>query len=177
MPSIGDTKTLYGRNYVQSNPNDTVGPAVWVLTARDLLGAGADDDTQIAYGSGVLSLSSAVVLRGNLVYMKTNGELEAAQANSLATGVPVGVALSGANPGQTVNFTTNVRLDFANANLVVYGSTSALTPGATYYLSSINPGQWTTTPDTTTPGVTVVQCGQAVDTDFMAIEIQQALVV
>ena len=177
MPAIGDTKTLYGRNYVYVNPDDTLGPGTWVLSARDLAAPGADDDSEIAYGDGVLSLNSAVVLRGMLVTFDGSGQLIAAQANDIATGVPVGVALNGTNPGQTCTFANNARLDFANANLIVDGAPAALTPGTVYYLSSTSPGKWTSTPDTTTTGNVVIQCGQAVETGFMAIEIQQALVV
>ena len=53
---------------------------------------------------------------------------------------------------------------------------SFLEPGEMYYLST-NPGKWTTTPDTTTPGAAVRVCGTAVSQNDMSVEIQIATVI
>ena len=176
MPTIGDTKTLYGRSYVYINPEVGNGPGTWALSSRDLSPADAGDDISISYGSGVLSVTSVPVIRGMLIYFMTNGQLKAAQANSVQEGIPVGVALNGGNPGQTITFTNSNILDFNAVNLVE-GAPNLLEPGELYYLSSSSPGLWTTTPVTTTTGNVVIQCGQATGTGTMAIEIQQPVVV
>ena len=49
-----------------------------------------------------------------------------------------------------------------------------LATGFTYYLSAVKAGNWTITPDTTTPGAVVIQCGVANDTNQMLVEIQPA---
>ncbi len=176
MPAIGETKTLYGRSYVYINPELGNGPGTWALSSRDLSPSDQGDDISIAYGSGTLAVDSPSVQRGSLVYFNAGGQLSAAIANSVTEGIPVGVALNASNPGQQVTFTNSNKLDF-NSQLLVEGAPSALIPGELYYLSSTEKGKWTTTPDTTTTGNVVVQCGQAMGEGFMAIEIQQPVVV
>tara|TARA_B100001778_G_scaffold112512_2_gene92154 strand:+ start:19112 stop:19642 length:531 start_codon:yes stop_codon:yes gene_type:complete len=176
MPALGDVKTLHGRQYVYVNPDQAVGPAVWVLSSRDLSAAAAGDDATIAAGSATLDASSSAVLRGQLVAFTATGTLTAAVASSITTGQPVGVALNGTNPGQVCTFTNNINLDLSNA-AVITDAGAALTPGDVYYLSATNPGNWTATPDTTTAGAVIIQCGVALAANSMHIEIQTATVV
>ena len=176
MPNIGDTKTLFGRTYIYKNPDSNLGPSVWQLAARDASFSGEDDDAVISYGSAVLDVTSVPVLRGMLLYFTSSGTLKAALANNVLTSQVVGVALNGGNPGQTITFTNSVRLDMSNANLITDDAT-VLTPGTLYYLSAVNAGNWTSTPETTQTGNVVIQCGQAVAEDFMAVEVQPLVVI
>ena len=90
------------------NPNDTLGPGAWALSSRDAqAGGGGGESSEVVYGTAVVASTSAVLQRGNLVYMDSSSQVLAALADDIATGVPVGVSLTGANPGQTITFTTN----------------------------------------------------------------------
>ena len=63
------------------------------------------------------------------------------------------MAVTNGNPGQLVNFTRNeIETIFSVSTLD--GAPNFLEPGEMYYLST-NPGKWTRTPDTTTPGAVV----------------------
>lgn len=176
MPNIGDTKTLFGRTYIYKNPDAAIGPSVWQLAARDAAFSGGDDDSQIAYGSAVLDVTSVPVLRGMLLYFTPTGFLKAALANNVLTAQVAGIALNGGNPGQTISFTNSVRLDMSNADIITDQAT-VLTPGTLYYLSAVNPGNWTSAPETTQTGNVVIQCGQAVADNFMAVEVQPMVVI
>ena len=178
MPAEGDTKNLYGRSYIFKNPNAALGPGAWVLSSKDLIPPDDDDDVQVISGSAIYDASSSVAaIRGRVLAFTSIGTLIPAIATSLSTAQAVGMALGNANPGQTVSFTSDEDLTFTNIASLTDEGVATFTVGAKYYLSPVNPGNLTRTPDTTTSGNVVIQVGTAIDTDRIAIEISQPVVI
>ena len=180
MPSIGDVKTLFGRTYVFANPNQALGPGTWLLSDEggNLPGAGDDVTREIpVYGQAILANDSIPIIRGMLVYINNSGLASAAVASSLATAKVVGVAIDSANNGQLVQYTQNINFEFFNSNLIVDDGLTQLSVGDPYYLSTSNPGKWTLTPDTIPTGNVIIQCGTAVDPNYMSIDIQPLVVI
>lgn len=193
MPVAGDTQTRFGRSYIYVNPDptvtflrgatrDTSGGTVgtWRLSVDDeYVPGGGDDPTPGGGGTGteknvVYSASNTEsTYTGSLLYLDSSGEARLALADSIATANVIGAAASTVAPGNTVKLQTNVIDDFFTTSTIVDNDLGGvLATGFTYYLSAVNPGHWTLTPDTTTPGAVVVQCGQAVGTNQMLVEIQ-----
>ena len=189
MSVAGDTQTRFGRSYIFVNPD----PSVSFLEGRQRSTAAgtigtwrlAIDDEYVPDGGGggggggsgtvkdaTVALDSPAVAIGNLLYMKDNGAVGLAKADSIDTSVVVGAATTAAAPGGTVTFAANAIIDIFNTGAVIDNDISLLARGFAYYLSAENPGNWTLTPDTTTEGAVVIQCGLAVDTNQMLIEIQ-----
>lgn len=176
-PVVGDTKNLYGRAYVFTNPNSNIGPGTWVLSTRDLVPADAGDDINIISGSAVLDATSASVLRGQVVSFTGTGTLKAAQADTLGNAEVVGMAIGGANPNQTCSFTSDGDVTFTNIATVTDEGNATLSVGSRYYLSATNPGNITTSVDTTTTGSVVVYVGRAIAADRIALEISVPVVI
>ena len=176
MPSIGDVKTIFGRTYVYVNPNQELGPGTWLLSDTDDSGEGGSQEsstTMPIYGQAVVSIQGPIT-RGMLIYINASGQATPASAASLETSRIVGVAIESANVGQVTQFTQNTVIDLFNSNVITDEGAATLEVGKPYYLSSINPGFWTTVPDNNTSGYLVIQCGTAVDDNYMAIDIEPA---
>ena len=180
MPNVGDTKDKFGRSYIYLNPaaasGDTVGTVgTWRLRVDDIgtpSGGGGGGTTDLS----VTAIAAVDIDAGQLVRIDSNGKLDLADASSVATGTVAGMAIEAKSAAAPCKYVRNMVEDFYYASSFVDGTPTNLTPGTTYYLST-TPGNWTTTPDTTTAGAVVRSCGVAVDTDKMSIEIQSATVI
>lgn len=182
MPAVGDTLVRFGRSYVYLNPEDSGGTPInarvgtYRLAVDDEYdggGEGEEIDIPGTTGTGTVDPTEDAVILNELLYFGDNGNLFKAKADSVTTSNVVGVALETAAPGETVTFGTNVKIDIFDVASVVDDNVSGiLSRGATYYLSAVNKGHWTLTPDTTTPGNAVIQCGVCSGTNAMLVEIQ-----
>jgi len=176
MPAIGDVKTVFGRTYVYVNPNQTLGPGTWLLSDDDENGSENntnESSSMPVYGQAVVSIHGPIT-RGMLICLNSAGEAVPASAASVETSRIVGVAMESANVGQITEFTQNTVMDMFNSSSITDEGAATLEVGKPYYLSSINPGFWTTVPDTNTSGYLVIQCGTAVNYNYMAIDIEPA---
>lgn len=172
MPSVGDTKTVFGRTYVFSNPNQALGPGTWLLSDGEGSLSGEQQTEHKVYGQAVVDSSSIAIHKGMLVYINNAGNAVAASAASLESSRVVGVAIDPANVGQIVQFTQNTAFEFFNAIAITDEASSTLDVGQPYYLSSDNPGKWTKNPTRDDASIEVLQCGTAVNEYYMAIDIQ-----
>ena len=172
MPSVGDTKTVFGRTYVYSNPNQALGPGTWLLSDGEGSLSGEQQTEHKVYGQAVVDASSVAIHKGMLVYINDAGNAVAASAASLESARVVGVAIDPANIGQIVQFTQNTSFEFFNAISLTDEASSTLDVGQPYYLSSTNPGKWTKNPTRDDASIEVLQCGTAVNEYYMAIDIQ-----
>ena len=172
MPSVGDTKTVFGRTYVYSNPNQALGPGTWLLSDGEGSLSGEQQTEHKVYGQAVVDSSSIAIHKGMLVYINEAGNAVAASAASLESSRVVGVAIDPANVGQIVQFTQNTAFEFFNAISITDEASSTLDVGQPYYLSSENPGKWTKNPTRDDASIEVLQCGTAVNEYYMAIDIQ-----
>lgn len=175
MPTIGDTKTIFGRTYVYVNPNQSLGPGTWLLSDDDNSGNNENNNsgsTVPIYGQAIVSINGPII-RGMLIYLNNAGEAVAAIANSDETSRIVGVATESANVGQVTEFTQNSVLDIFNSNAITDESANTFEVGKPYYLSATNAGFWTSVPSTQT-GHKIIQCGIAVDSNYMAVDIEPA---
>ena len=191
MPAPGDTQERFGRSYIFVNPDPsitflrglpyagnvgTVG--TWRLSIDDeyIPGGGGDDPGGGGEGTvanAVLAAGEATTSVGTLLYIDNEGNARRAKADDIATSRVVGAAMTVANAGGVVKYGTNLILDVFNTEPVVDNDIGGLfATGYTYYLSAVNAGNWTLTPDTTTEGSVVIQCGHATDTNRMLVEIQ-----
>lgn len=172
MPSVGDTKTVFGRTYVFSNPNQALGPGTWLLSDGEGSLSGEQQTEHKVYGQAVVDSSSIAIHKGMLVYINDAGNAVAASASSLESSRVVGVAIDPANVGQIVQFTQNTAFEFFNAISITDEASSTLDVGQPYYLSSDNPGKWTKNPTRDDASKEILQCGTAVNEYYMAIDIQ-----
>ena len=172
MPSIGDTKTIFGRTYVYSNPNQALGPGTWLLSDGEGSVSGNQQSEHVVYGQAVVDDTSIPLKRGMLVRVNADGKAEAAIATSLETARVVGVAIDPANTGQVVQYTQNTVFEFFNASAITDEGASKLDIGKPYYLSASNPGKWTKDPNRIIEQNEIMQCGTAVGEYYMAIDIQ-----
>lgn len=172
MPSIGDTKTIFGRTYVYSNPNQAIGPGTWLLSDGEGSLSGNQQTEHVVYGQAIVDDNSIPIKRGMLVVINDDKKATAAVGSSIETATVVGVAIDPANNGQAVQFTQNTAFEFFNATSITDEAESALDVGKPYYLSTQNPGKWTKNPDRSVPGNIILQCGTAMSDYYMAIDIQ-----
>ena len=175
MPTLGDTKTIFGRTYVYVNPNQSLGPGTWLLSDDDNSGDNGNNNsgsTATIYGQAIVSINGPII-RGMLIYLNNAGEAVAAIANSEETSRIVGVATESANVGQVTEFTQNSVLDIFNSNAITDESANTFEVGKPYYLSATNAGFWTSVPSTQS-GHKIIQCGIAVDSNYMAVDIEPA---
>ena len=181
MANAGDTKERFGRQYIYLNPPPnglgTIG--TWRLRVDDEgtppIDGGGGGDVDLSFRA-VVAPGSPDIKLGNLVYLNALGQVELASAATLLTSAVAGMAIEGKAAGELIEFTRNEVKQIFNVNLVVDGAPTFLSPGDVYFLS-MTPGNWTTSPDTTTPGAVVRSCGTALDTNQMSIEIQIATTV
>lgn len=109
------------------------------------------------------------VIVGQPLYLQSNGHLDLAQANAIATCRICGLALTDANATTAVNYSVDGTVDRADWTPVT--GTVSLTPGAPYYLSPDEPGKLTTiAPETV--GQIVALVGFAISATRFAIEVQ-----
>lgn len=172
MPSVGDTKTIFGRTYVYSNPNQALGPGTWLLSDGEGSLSGNQQSEHTVYGQAIVDDASIPIKRGMLVRVNAEGKAEAAIATSLETARVVGVAIDPANVGQIVQYTQNTVFEFFNASSITDEGVADLDIGSPYYLSAENPGKWTKTPNRLIAENEIMQCGTAVSDFYMAIDIQ-----
>ena len=172
MPSVGDTKTVFGRTYVYSNPNQALGPGTWLLSDGEGSLSGEQQTEHKVYGQAIVDASSIPIHKGMLIYINDSGNAVAASAASVDSSRVVGVAIDPANIGQIVQFTQNTAFEFFNAISITDEASSDLDVGQPYYLSSVNPGKWTKNPVRDDPSIEILQCGTAVNEYYMAIDIQ-----
>tara|TARA_B100002051_G_C16715639_1_gene629204 strand:+ start:1014 stop:1547 length:534 start_codon:yes stop_codon:yes gene_type:complete len=177
MANIGDNRNRYGRAYRFVNPNATMGPPVWVLSTRDITESQPDDDELLQSGSATLDAFAGSISRAVPLVFTSLGTVTPAKADDIATSGLIGVSINAANPGQTVRFTTDGDISFTNIDNITEEGNSTLQVGSLYYLSSLNAGKITLTPDTTTAGSAVVSVGRAIDVDRLAIEISLPTVI
>lgn len=178
MPVPGEIKTQFNRQYIYLNPGPDPGtPGGWRIRAGgdEPVNPNPGIDVELTFNA-VIADDSADVVIGNLLYLDSSGEARLADALSLSKSQVAGMAVTSGVPGQTVKFVRNAVETIISPASVVEGAPASLTPGATYFLST-TPGKWTTTPNTTSPGVVVRSCGVALDATNMSIEIQVATVV
>ena len=178
MPVIGETKQRFSRSYVWLNP--TVGSSAftvgtWRLTGDDQAG-GEDPDISALLESGIVA-PGVTIAPSQLIYVNENGLLALAQANSTDTGKVAGLSLTGGAPGDTIQYTRNQSEPIINLSDRIDGAPSALEVGKYYYLSAINAGNLTRSPDTTTAGSVLVQVGLAISSTELTIEIQAPLLI
>jgi len=177
MPAIGDLQNKFGRSWIFLNPTDPAGVGGWRLTA--------DDDyvpTDVAAvspneGTCVLDNSSPALKKGQLIYIDAAGKGKPAIATSIVTARVAGVLLADCNPNATCTFARNGFVDITAPSDSIDNPGSDLTTNTYYYLSSTNAGNWTTTPNTTTSGYVVVNCGLATSGNKMLVEIQVPTVI
>jgi len=127
-------------------------------------------------GGSVIELTNdnaGSLVIGNAVYVKSNGNMDKAQANAAAT-----TELLGLVADTTINTATagDVQADgFLEATTgqwdAVTGGTGGLTAGAMYYLDPSTAGKFTSTAPSTA-GQYVVRVGQAMSTTVMNIRIE-----
>ena len=177
---VGDTKVLFGRQYIYLKPVGHDGPGdvgTWRLRVDDT-GTPAEGGGGSGGGgsSSIVKTAGTTIAAGQLVYIDSNQKLQLASATSAATAGVIGMALTGGILDDEITVTTNSIEDLFNSGTFVDGSPATLTEGQTYFLST-TPGNWTTTPDTTTAGYVVRSCGVAVEPSKMLIEIQTATVI
>jgi hypothetical protein len=181
MANPGDTKERFGRSYIYLIPSgNAMDVGTWRVRVDDegtppVDGGGGGGDVDLSFRA-VLALDETDADVGTLVYLDSNGQARKASASSVDTADVAGMVVVAASPGELVTFTRNEIRSIYNIPALVDGGNSFLTPGDSYYLST-TPGNWTTTPDTTTPGAVVRPCGLAMDESQMLIEIQSATVI
>jgi len=174
MPSVGDSKIEFGRSWVYLQPGSQ-GPGTWRLTGDDNASNPGEDTSAFLFTAQMAPGSVAQV--GSLLYLTSNGQADLADASALTSSRVAGAATTPATGGTVVTYTSSLPITSIAAANVVDGSPSNLTPGALYYLSSLVPGNYTTTPDTSTSGAVLIQVGVALDTNEMNIEISAPLVI
>jgi hypothetical protein len=181
MANPGDIKTRFNRQYVYLNPppNGPGTSGVWRLRNDDSgtppIDGGSGGDIDLSFRA-VIAPGQPDITLGNLVYLDENGQAKLASASSFNTSVVAGMATEGGAAGDLTEFTRNEVKQIFNIPQVVEGAPDELIPGTVYYLST-EPGKWTITPDTTTPGVVVRSCGTAIEAAQISIEIQVSTIV
>ena len=179
MPTIGETKTRFGRSYIYLNPpinGNTSGQGTWRLTSEDNA-SGTTEVSDLVFEATVAS-DEPTVAANQLLYLDSSGRARLADASSITTAKVVGISTGASSANNLVSYVTTVSTTINNVNTVVDNvTTGVLTPGAYYYLSDTNPGNLTTTPDTTTAGNVVIQVGMAAEYNKLIVEIQQPVVI
>ena len=180
MPVAGDKQQIYSRSYVYLVP-EVGAVGTWRLTDPDIPedsgsgspGGGGADLSQ----NGIVAADNGPIEANQFVYLDSGNRLRTAKADSVDTARVAGIALTDGNPGQSITYTRNQAVLFADVANRVDGSPSQIEPGRYYYLSAVTAGNCTRTPDTTTAGSVVVQVGIGSDTNEMTIEIQSPILI
>ena len=147
-----------------------------VLTSEDNA-SGTTEVSDLVFEATVAS-DEPTVAANQLLYLDSLGRARLADASSINTAKVVGISTGASSANNLVSYVTTVSTTINNVNTVVDNvTTGILTPGAYYYLSDTNPGNLTTTPDTTTAGNVVIQVGMAAEYNKLIVEIQQPVVI
>jgi hypothetical protein len=177
----GTTLQRFGRSYVYYQPSGSTTEIVsgtWNLMYE----SEADGDSNNPY-EGVQRLSvimanpnneGRTLLAGTLIYIGNDGLGYLSKADAPETARVAGALIESSQMGSQAYYARNAVIDIFNTEGVIEGDPGTLIPNTYYYLSSTNAGEWTPTPDTTTDGLAVLQCGLAINVSRMAVEIQQA---
>ena len=185
MPNVGDTRTRFGRSYVYLLPNssinnlpDAANHGVWRLSTDDDWISANTDGATVSFDA-LLDNSVSSIQIGKLVYVTSTGTVALASAQSISTARVAGVAITTATAGNTVTVGTQCTVVIPDLSICVdnTNSSSNFTIGNSYYLSAVNAGNWTETPDTTTQGRVVIPCGVAVEDHRLAVDIETPTVV
>ena len=183
MPNIGDLTTRFGRQYIYLDPEPTTRNysetgtiGTWRLRNDDTSTPAPDGPGGGGADLSITGTAGVAIEAGQLLYLRDDGLLDLASAATIATARVVGVATQSAAVSDSAVYTKNQVIDFFYSSTLIDGSPTNLVPGQTYFLST-TPGNWTTTPDTTTEGAVVLSCGIGVDIAKMSIEIQNATVI
>ena len=183
MPDIGDTKVEFTRSYVFLNPpltegvaDNELGVGSWSLTNDDVAGGGGGGGGGAVTAQAVVDASSPTIVAGQLIYITASGTCKPAIATSFTTAKVAGVAKETITAGNTLTYQRNYNADITTTASIIDGNPGALVPNTWYFLSATNAGHWTTTPDTTTAGYVVIQCGLAIGPVQMSVEIQPPVV-
>lgn len=115
--------------------------------------------------------NAGALVPGAPVYLKSNGNVDEAQANALATARVLGLATEGiASAGSgAIQFSGKLQLTTGEWDAVT-GETGGLTIGSIYYLDPSTPGMLTPNVPTTV-GHEVAKVGIAIADDTMLIDI------
>jgi len=180
MATQGDTKERFGRSYIYLIPSgNAFDVGTWRVRVDDEgtppVDGGGGGEADLSFRAVIAADETAFDV-GTLIYIDDEGQARKASAASIDTADVAGMVIEAGTPGTLCTFTRNEVKSIFNVNTLVDGGASLLTPGNSYYLST-TPGNWTPTPDTTTPGAVVRPCGLAFDTNQMSIEIQNATVI
>ena len=176
MPTIGETKTRFSRSYIWLNPDPTTGPGTWRLTSEDLVGEDEQTPSDF-YTSAIVRADTDRIEENQLIYIDDAGFAGLADASSVTTARVAGVAISSATANTQVTYARNQPITITNVDEVVDTSPLTLEAGRYYWLSAINPGNYTRTPDTATSGAALVQVGLALSSNEFTIEIQNPVVI
>ena len=172
MPIIGELQTRFGRSYVWMNPDPSAGPATWRLTYEEETDDGGGNDAGINYSAATVRSDTPAIQANQLIYIDDFGRAGLANASVIETSRVAGVAVSAAVANGQVTYTRNQPVNITNTATVVDGAPDSLEPGRTYWLSAVNSGNYTRTPDTTTTGAVLVVVGMALSQNQFTIEIQ-----
>ena len=176
MPNPGETKVRFSRSYVYLNPGGSPGGVgTWRLTDEDTTSPGPDPDISSLIESGVVA-GGVTIAASQLLSVNSGGQLVLASAADQTAANVVGVALSGGSPGDTISYTRNQAVTLVDKANIIDNATE-LEIGKYYFLSAVNPGCYTRTPDTTTTGAVLVQIGIAINTSDIMIEIQPEVLI
>ena len=180
MANAGDTKERFGRSYIYLIPTgNAFDIGTWRVRVDDQgtppIDGGGGGEADLSFRA-VVATDETPMSVGHLIYIDDEGRARKASASSITTADVAGMVIEAATAGSLCTFTRNEVKEIFNVSDLVDGDPALLSPGESYYLS-INPGKWTTTPDTTTPGAVVRPCGLAFDSNSMSIEIQNATVI
>ena len=176
MANVGESKVRFGRSYVFLNPGSTPADVgTWRLTDEDTDSPGPDPDASALIESGVIA-GGVTVANSQLLSMNATGQLVLASAVDQTAANVVGVALSGGSGGDTISYTRNQAVTLIDKAAIIDDATE-LEIGKYYFLSAVNPGCYTRTPDTTTTGAVLVQIGIAINVSDIMIEIQPEVLI
>ena len=146
------------------------------MTGDDEAG-GSDPDLSALIETGTIA-SGVTIAPSQLIYIdETSGLLKLAKADSVTTGRVAGISLNGGAPGDTIQYTRNQGVTIQNLSSRIDGAPAELELGKYYYLSAVNEGNLTRTPDTTTSGSVVVQIGLALSRTELTVEIQTPILI
>ena len=176
----GSTVTRFGRSYVYYFPGQSfneVYSGTWNLMYEQGEAGGSNDPYEGIQRLSVILANpnneDRVVRAGTLIYIGNDGLGYLAKADDPNTSKVAGALLEPSLLGAQAFYVRNAVIDIFNTDTVIDDNPGTLSPNTYYYLSSQNAGQWTATPDTTTEGLAVAQCGIAITVSRMAIEIEQ----
>lgn len=179
----GETKQRFGRSYVAYNPSVDVNnamPATWnLMYESEEEGGGGNPFDGIQVLTVVLAPDPNISVEnpseypaGTLIYIGSDGLGYRSKADNLDTAKVAGALLEAAFPNTTAKYARNAVIDIFDTS-IIDNNFVTLIPNQYYYLSAIQAGNYTLTPDTTNVEYAVVQVGLGISVSRMAIEVQQ----